>query len=208
MGEDFHKTILENQHRTFTQVHRQTQKSREKSRRLINQNRAEVSLKVGDAVYLRNHQRSSKLDSKWKPYFRITKQKSPTTFMIRNQLDGTERKAHANHLAKAPVGEWEVPLPLEARRPVRRRQLVIAPDSDESDSGDSEEEVETREIGPRDRAKRQERDGSDTEDDIPLAELRERLTGREQRQVDLIAPRSRGRQVHIVKARGCRSMSC
>eukprot|EP00745_Piridium_sociabile_P008697 TRINITY_DN158_c0_g1_i1.p1 TRINITY_DN158_c0_g1~~TRINITY_DN158_c0_g1_i1.p1 ORF type:complete len:1374 (-),score=188.80 TRINITY_DN158_c0_g1_i1:1054-5175(-) len=176
MGEDFHKTVLENQHKTFTQVHRQTQKSREKSRRLINQNRAEVSLKVGDAVYLRNHQRSSKLDSKWKPYFRITKQNSPTTFMIRNQLDGTERKAHANHLAKAPVGEWEVPLPLEARRPVRRRQLVIAPDSDESDSGDSEEEVEIREVDPRDR------DGSDTEDDIPLAELRERLTGRGQRQ--------------------------
>ena len=191
MGEDLHKVIMENQHKTFTQVHRQIQKSRAKGRRLANEKRPEVALEVGDAVYLRNHQRKSKLDQKWKPYFRITKQLSPVTFMIRNQLDGTERRAHADHLAKAPVGDWVIPPPVGADKPVRRNQLAAPTDSEGSERSDSEledPEVSDRDIGLRERISRmlrQEREASSSEEDIPLAELQKRIRLREKKQVSL-----------------------
>ena len=211
MGEDLHRIILENQHKSFTQVYHRVKRAREKGRRLANARRTDVSLKVGDAVYLRNHQRTSKLDAKWKPYFRVTKQLSPTTFMIRNQLDGTERKAHADHLARAPIEEWEIPPPAGAGRPIRRGQLAAPQDSEGSEESSSDEEVGDGNAGPlgrMDRLLRHERDGSSSEDDIPLLELQRRLRRRNQRQLNCVTPLPRGRLVQRGKAHGTRSVSC
>ena len=179
MGEKLHRTILGNQHKTFTHVYRQIKKAQTKNRMQANDKRKPVLLEVGDAVYLRNHQRKSKLDMKWKPYYRITNKLTPVTFVVRNQLDGTERSAHADHLARAPVGQWNIPQP--KGRPPRRARLAVPEDSVSSGGHSSDDESSDvgqgngKPIDRKDRLLRQERDGSSSEDDIPIAELQKRI---------------------------------
>ncbi|CAG2254460.1 Retrovirus-related Pol polyprotein from transposon 17.6,Transposon Ty3-I Gag-Pol polyprotein,Transposon Ty3-G Gag-Pol polyprotein,Retrovirus-related Pol polyprotein from transposon 297 [Mytilus edulis] len=71
VGEDPHKILLEQQHKSFILVHRNLKKSKEKQKQNADKNRQEINLEIGDPVYFKNHLRKSKLDTKWKPYYRI-----------------------------------------------------------------------------------------------------------------------------------------
>ena len=203
VGEELHKVILENQHKMFTRVHGRIKSAQAKRRQVINEKRQPVTFEVGDAVYVRNHQRKSKFDQKWKPYYRVTKQLSPATFMVRNQLDGTERRIHAEHMSKAKIEEWAIPPPKEGKRPLRGTRLAAKPirtpsSSDLSEEGEqSSQEEEER---PTKRIKRflqRERSGSSSEEDIPLAELRRRLRVKEQGKVEQVEV---GSQTEVEKA--------
>ncbi|CAG2210600.1 unnamed protein product [Mytilus edulis] len=88
VGEDPHKILLEQQHKSFILVHRNLKKSKEKQKQNADKNRQEINLEIGDPVYFKNHLRKSKLDTKWKPYYRIIEKTSPVTFVLKNQLDG------------------------------------------------------------------------------------------------------------------------
>ncbi|CAG2188365.1 unnamed protein product [Mytilus edulis] len=135
VGEDPHKILLEQQHKSFILVHRNLKKSKEKQKQNADKNRQEINLEIGDPVYFKNHLRKSKLDTKWKPYYRIIEKTSPVTFVLKNQLDGSvAKKVHLEHLKKAKIDEWVIPTNLEGRQ-LRKTNYVVPPeDSDESDS--------------------------------------------------------------------------
>ena len=187
-GEELHKIIIENQHRMYTQVHNRIRKSQAKSRDKANAKRTPVELQVGDPVYVRKHQRSGKLDQKWRAYFRITKKLTPTSFLVRNQLDGTQHKVHADHLVKAKIHEWTIPPADETQRPLRRAQRPVNPGSDSSSQEEGDSETSGDEITPPERQtrlRRQVREDFSDEDDIPLAELQHRLKERERMREEL-----------------------
>ena len=152
--------------------------AKRKQKEYADRNSKEDNVQIGDPVYLKNHRRTSKLDIKWKGYYRITDQTGPLTFVCRNQLDGTTTKTHARHMRHAKIDEWKVPRDTEGRL-LRRTTYVVPP---EEESSSKEETTPLQKIV---RHKQQERDGSSDEDDIPTIELRRRLRSRDTRQKEL-----------------------
>ena len=178
VGEDMHKIALQQQHKSFTLVHRHMKEAKRKQKEYADRNSKEENFQIGDPVYLKNHRRASKLDIKWKGYYRITDQTGPLTFVCRSQLDGTTTKTHARHMQHAKIDEWKVPRDTEGR--LLRRTTYVVPPEEESSS-----EEETTPLQKIVRHKQQERDGSSDEDDIPTMELRRRLRSRDTRQKEL-----------------------
>ncbi len=153
MGEDYHKIALERQHEAFMHVRRNLRKARAKQKRNHDKKAVAVDYQIGDPVYLFNNSRQCKLDDKWVSHYRIIEQNSPVTYTIRNQLTGDVRKVHAEHLALANLDDWPMPAP---RVRIRQTRYVVPPD-------DSESEYFTA-------------DDTDSEDDVPLAQLKEKWT--------------------------------
>ena len=154
-------------------MHKQIQKARKKQHKYNKEHLQDIDLKVGDAVYFRNHKRSGKLDKKWNAFYRIIKQNSPVTFVIKNQLNGTSTTSHASHLRKANVDEWQIPSTNETH--TTRKSTLAAPiESSDADaeSSDSDNLPPLHKIAKH---YRQERSNSSNESDIPLAELAKRL---------------------------------
>jgi hypothetical protein len=114
-------------------------RSKKRQAKYANKNAVDVELKVGDPVYYKNNQRQSKLQSKWKPFYRIVEQISPLTFKIKNQLGGKVTKAHKELLQLAKIDEWDIPKN-ELGRPLRKAAYVVPPES-ESNSDESDNET-------------------------------------------------------------------
>ena len=182
-GEEPHKIALEQQHKAFLLVHKNRDKARKKRNDYANRKATDVSFPVGDPVYYRNHTRKNKLDVKWKPYYRILEQTSPVTFIIKNQLDGSTLKAHAQHLRLANLNVWQIPKD-KAGRPLRRANYAEPPPSssgsdDNTDNTDSDTAAGGLDLT---RYYRRQRSESDSEEDVPLLELQRRLRDRKQRE--------------------------
>lgn len=175
-GEDLHQIALKQQHKAFFQVHQNLKASRRRHVKYANKNASLVKFEVGDPVYYKNFQRKSKLESKWKPYYRIIKQTSPVSYVIKNQLNGSTTKVHAEHIRLANVDEWQIPVD-KTNRPLRSTQYVVPPVSDESSSSDTNDE-ESIPLAKLAKKYRKERDNSDNESDIPLMELKRRINER------------------------------
>lgn len=178
MGSESHKISLQQQHKSFLLVHQNLKRARRKKAKYANKNAKLIKFEVGDPVYYKNFTRKSKLESKWKPYFRILEQTSPVTYIIKNQLTGATTKVHAEQIRLANIEDWDIPT--ENGRPLRAANYVVPPVVDNSnDSGsaysadsDSENDVPLAKLAKR---YRQERNNSDSESSIPLLELRKRL---------------------------------
>jgi len=100
------------------------------------------------------------------------KQKGPVTFIIKNQLDGTTIKTHAEHLRLANVDEWDIPK-TKSGRSLRRAAFVMPQHesgTDDRDSSVDESDGETP-LSKLPNRYRKERDNSSDESDIPLMEL-------------------------------------
>ena len=171
LGEDEHKIALQQQHKSFLLVHRNMKKAKRRQAKYADRNSKPNRIKIGDPVYYRLHQRKSKLQNKWKPFYRVIDQTSPVTYIIRNQLDGTTTKAHAEHLRIADIDEWDPPKTREGR-PKRKSAFVVPPSDSSSDEDQPPEKDPLKRIARR---YRRERSDSENEDDIPLAELARRL---------------------------------
>lgn len=118
----------------------------------------------------------NKFDLKWKPFYRVIEKKGPVTYIIKNQLDGSTSKVHAEMLRLANIEDWNVSKNTGQR--LRDAAYVVPPETSES-SSDSDAEINV----PLDRLAqkyRHEREDSDSEDDIPLMELSKRLKARNQ----------------------------
>jgi hypothetical protein len=124
-------------------VQRILKRSKKRQAKYANRNAVDVDLKIGDPVYYKNNQRQSKLQSKWKPFYRIIEQISPVTFRIKNQLDGKVTKAHKELLRLAKLDEWEIPKN-DQGRPLRKAAYVVPPES-ESDTPESNGESDNSE---------------------------------------------------------------
>ncbi|XP_067655940.1 uncharacterized protein [Haliotis asinina] len=171
-GEEEHKIALQQQHKSFILVHRNMRKAKRRQAKYANRYSSPNTIKIGDPVYYRLHQRKSKLQNKWQPYYRVMDQTSPVTYIIRNQLDGTTTRAHAEHLRVARLDQWEIPKDKQDK-PRRRAYHVVPPSSSSSDN-----ETEDNTQGPFSRIVkryRQETSESEEEENIPLAELAKRM---------------------------------
>ena len=147
-----------------------------------NRNAKDVIFPIGDPVYYRNHTRKSKLDRKWKTYFRIIEQTSPVTYIIKHQLNGSTTKVHAQHLRLANVNDWDIPK-VDTGRKLRAANYVVSPvagSSSDSDLTDNNNVIH----GTKFLRKRYRRGRSDSssEDDIPLAELRDIIRKKQSRE--------------------------
>ena len=136
MGDKPHEQILENHHKAMIKVLSNSKKAFERSKRHYDRKVKGNDLRGGDPVYLFNTTQTSKLDSKWMPYYRILEQVTPVNFIIENVIKGTTQKVHALHLRKANL-EWKVTETLPDARNLRRAQLAAPLSKVESSDTDS-----------------------------------------------------------------------
>ena len=170
-GEDSCKLALEKQHETFMLVHKNLRQAKKRNARYANENAKDVKLEIGDSVYLKQHVRKSKLDRKWQLFYGIVSQKSPYTFVIRNQLDGSIKESHVRHLRLANIDDWEITREGKERQ-MRKARMEASPDN-----SDSEPEAEPP-LAKLTKMKRRHRSGSSSEEDIPLLELQNKIKAR------------------------------
>jgi len=133
MGEDHHRLIIEQQHKTFVKARRRIRRAQKKRNEAINKDRRKIELGVGDPVYYRAHVRQGKLDQRWRPCHRIVEQTGPVSFLIWDQVSGKVKRAHANDLKLAEIDEWEIPEPSTKKKRMRKATLV-EPTDIETDS--------------------------------------------------------------------------
>lgn len=138
-GEEFHKIVLEQQHKTFIISTKNNQKSKERQAYYTNKNAKEITFQIGDPVYIKNHARKTKLQTKCSPHYRIIEQKSPVTFIVKNQLDGTTSNINAKFLKPANL-EWTIPKPqVNDGRPARKSTFVCPYDADTDNDNDNDD---------------------------------------------------------------------
>ena len=171
-GEELHQIAFQEQHKSFTLVRRYLKQAKKRQAKYADKGTKQVEFQINDPVYYKSNQRKGKLDCKWKPFYRIIERKCPATDVIKNQLDGSTCKVHAEMLRAAKLDEWDIPTPHDGR-PMRRIAYAIPPEqsSDEHDS-DSEQEGSYEKLAKK---YQKEREDSDDEDNIHLMELSKRL---------------------------------
>ncbi len=169
-GQDLHQIILQEQHKAFQMVRRNLKKAKKRQAKYADRNSKEIDFQINDPVYYKNNRKTGKLDIKWKPYYRIIEKVGPVTYVIKNQLDGSTSKVHAELLRLANIDDWEIPQ-TDDGRPMRKAAYVIPPEDSDSDSTDSDNEPLLK-LAKRVRL---ERDNSESEDNIPLMELARRI---------------------------------
>ena len=179
-GEDMHQIALQEQHKAFMLVHGRLRKQQRKQAKYANKKRKDITYKVGDPVFYKKHVRT-KIEGRWRPFYRIIEQKSPVTYVLRNQLDGKTVESHANDILLAKVDEWQIPA-TELGQPRRKAAYVVPPASDDSSSEDESEPENAQQKMVR-RAQH-EREDSDSENEIPKMELAKRIRARELREQD------------------------
>ena len=181
LGEDYHQIALQEQHRAFVSVRNHLKKAKKRQAKYADKGTKEIEFQVGDPVFYKNNQRKGKLDLKWKPYYRIIEKKGPVSYVIKNQLDGTTSKVHAEMLRLAHINDWLISKDEENRR-LRDAAYVIPPQASDSETESDSESEENVPLAKLAQKYRQERETSSDEEDIPLMELRKRLRHREHRQ--------------------------
>ena len=180
LGSDPHEILLQEQHKAFTRMyHRMKRVKRERAQK-ENKKCKDVGFKVGQAVYLKNHTRKSKLDSRWHPYYVIIEQKSPLTYVIKNQLDNKTKETHARHLRLAKLDQWEVPKGQTGRK-LRRATHAVTPESSDTDQSSEYNSSDNEPLAKVAKRMRKEREKSSDEESIPLFELARRLKNRDAR---------------------------
>ena len=116
---------------------------------------------------------------RWKPYYRILEKRGPVTYVIKNQLNSSTCKVHAEMLRLANIEDWQISK-YETDIGLRDAAYVIPPEPSDSDSdSDSEMNLPLTKLAKR---YRHERETSEDEEDIPLLELRNCLRHRDRNQ--------------------------
>ena len=190
-GEEGHKITLQEQHKAFLTVRNNLRKAKRRQARYADRNTKSVDLKVGDPVYYKNNRRKGKLDLKWKPFYRILEKRGPVTYIIKNQLDGSTSKVHAEMLRLANIKDWELKETKDNRR-LRDATYVIPPQASESSSGSESDPDMNVPLNKLSKRYRHEREDSDSEDNIPLMELAKRLKARDEVSSPVVDSRSEG----------------
>ena len=175
-GEELHQIALQEQHKSFTLVRKHLKKAKKTQAKYADRGTKKIEFQVNDTVYYRNNQRKGKLDCKWKPYYRIIEKTGPASYVIKNQLDGSTSRVHAEMLRAANIDEWVIPTSTDGR-PLCKTAYVIPPeDSSDEESSDTDQEGPYEKLAKK---YQKERDDSDEEDNIPLMELAKRLKARD-----------------------------
>ena len=138
-SEDYHELALENMHKAHLEVLKAIRKSKIKRNEKANKNRKTINFSVGDSVYIKNHNKHSKLDKNWLPYYTIVRQTGPLSYLVINQLTKKENRVHVNRMKLSKL-KWKVPKPI---KPIRKaRMAAVPPSSSSSESSYDESDVE------------------------------------------------------------------
>ena len=190
-SQDYHEITLQNMHKQFMEVVKNTQNAKRKRNIYANKNRTNTEFNIGDSVYLKNHTKSTKLAKNWKTHFVITDKMGPVSFVLRHQLTGKTTKAHADSMRPAQL-EWEIPEP--EGRILRKAQYVVPPvihSAEQSESFSSSDDSDKTIIYDAEAwkakavaKKRKMRENSDSEQDVPRFELRKRLRKKGREELD------------------------
>ena len=76
-GEDWHKIVLYQEHKSFFLVH--LKRARKRQAKHEYRKIKDIQFKVGDPVYYKVHNKKGKLNLNWKPYYRILEKTLPIT---------------------------------------------------------------------------------------------------------------------------------
>ena len=166
-GEDHHEHILQRHHKAMVAVQHNQQKARERTKRYHDRKAKEPDFEVDDPVYVYKHHRTSKLEPRWEPYYRIVEKLTAVNFVVCNMLTGSLKRVHAMHLRKANL-DWEIPNQKENDRPPRKAKLAarVSSDSDQTSRGSDIDMVQEQPT-----VNQSERSFS-TSDYLPLSRLR------------------------------------
>ena len=167
-------------------VRSRLRKAKQRQAKYFNKKAKDISFEIGDPVYFKNVLKKGKLEKKWQPYYRILEKTSPVTYVIKNQLDGSTCKVHAERLRPAQLQNWD--LQEKSRdKPLRKAQYIYPPEESSSTgaSSDSDDNMPLKKLSDK---IRKERDNSDNEEDIPLMELAKRLRLRQNQKSDSEVP--------------------
>ena len=105
-GDDFLPTALERMHLAHHLVRENIKNQNLKNRQYRNKNlRGQITIDIGDPVYLRKFVREGKFDRKWELHFRVLEKTGPTSFVVQNTLTGTTKRVHANDIRKAKISD-------------------------------------------------------------------------------------------------------
>ena len=101
--------MLENLHVAHRYVRHNLSDSHDRNKMYYDRKAKPVSFKAGDMVYFNDpSDTSSKLSSRWKPFYRIVKALSDVTFVIKNQLEGGTKIVNAQNIRLAdPDTRWQ-----------------------------------------------------------------------------------------------------
>ncbi|CAC5412397.1 unnamed protein product [Mytilus coruscus] len=174
-GEEYHKIALQ-QHKSFMLVHKTMKKSKQRQAKNANKHSKDIKFEVGNPVFYKNHRRASKLLRKWTPYYRIIEQTLPVSFILKNQLDGTTTKAHAEQIRLAKL-DWKIPNNNQGIA-LRKAAYVVPVESQSEDFSDDDSIDSDTPLNQIAKRYKKERENSDEEDDIPLMELSKKLRGK------------------------------
>ena len=125
-------------------------------------------------MYVKKRQRSSKLEGKWLPYYRILEKRTPVTYITENTFGKCTERVHAEHLCLANW-EWKSQkarsylekLDMSLNHKVQMTVLVI---QNQITNRPPLHKIADRYC--------HEREGPSDEDDTPLMELAKRLRAR------------------------------
>ena len=178
-GEDFGPQSIERLHTVFRTVKNNLVTNAKDNRDRHNLKVKNEDINVGDAVYVYNHRRTSKLQPRWLSGYTVIKKTGAHTYRLQKQNTQEVSVQHGRNLRKAgPNDNWLRP---HGRKEMRKARLVMAPEDDEAERNrTSESKSESDSEGHRplrnDWTRGNESDDSE-EDNIPLAQLRNRLPG-------------------------------
>ena len=161
-GEEFGPQAVERLHAVFRVVRSNLASQAKANRERHNRKVKSEDIEVGDAVYVYNHRRSGKLQPRWLTGYVVTKKTGEHTYRLQNQNTQDVSVQHGRNLRKASPND-ELLRP-HGRENVRKARLVMPPD-------DSDESSSERSVTETDES------SDDEEDNIPLAQLRNRLSG-------------------------------
>lgn len=175
-GEEFHRIALQEAHKSFLLAHKYLKQSKRKNKKLLDKKAKDIQFEINDPVYYMNFTKKNKLENRWKSHYRILEKIGPLTYIIKNQLDNSVVRVHADQIRLANVTEWPKFKTISGY-PKRRANYVVPPDDssssyDESDASGSEKSGLKQTKNQR---VKQERSNSSSEDNIPLAQLRKNL---------------------------------
>ena len=126
--------------KSFVLVHQHLKKSNKRQAKYANKNSEYTEFQVEASVYLRQQQCKSKLQGRLCPYNQITEKIIPVIFHIKNQLQGTITKPHAEHTRLANSEEWRLPKD-KKNRPLHKARQAAPISSSPSDDMSADREA-------------------------------------------------------------------
>ena len=123
---------------------------------------------------------------------------SPVSFHLKNQLDGSVAKDHAENIRSANTDNWEIPKDRKGR--LTRKARFVAPLSSSSDEGDNELSDDKRPLSKIAKKYRRESETSSEEDKLPLMGLAKRM--REQEFAEAYSPSNDQKPINKIQEQG------